>query len=572
MTGGAPPLASVLSDFGDALDFIVNKQESRAGGTEVGGTQLLGLLGDHLLISGASLLLGIAIALPLGLWLGHTGRGTFIPIGVANVGRAVPSLALIVFFVAYLGTGFVNVMFALALLAIPPVLANAYTGVRQADRDAVDAARGMGLSGWRIVRDVELPLALPLVFGGIRTSAVNVVATATIAPLAGVSSLGDPIISFGVYGDAGRLGGSIVVALLAVATELSLAAAQRAVTPTPLKRRTPAVKHRTLFALLGLFACMLALSACGDDEETSSTGTGGGEAAQTQESGERQTAIQRDPANAQTTITVGSKNFTEQRLLGEIYAQGLEAAGFRTETELNLGDERTAQRALERGTIDGYPEYTGTALLSLCDVPTDEIPNDPQQAFQRTRECFAEDDLTAFPPTPFTSSNEVGVKEEVAERNGLRRISDLARVDQDFTLYGSPECRQRTDCLLGLRQTYDLDFRRFVPVSIDLRHDVLDRGENVASIVFTTDPQNRREGIRLLEDDRGMFPPYNSTFVVRNEIAQQGGEALQRTIEQVQRGLTDEVMQELNARVDIDREEVRDVARAYLRESGLVAG
>jgi len=568
---GAPPLASVLSDFGDALDFIVDRQESRAGGTEVGGTQLLGLLGDHLLISGASLLLGIAIALPLGLWLGHTGRGTFIPIGIANVGRAVPSLALIVFFVAYLGTGFVNVMLALALLAIPPVVANAYTGVRQADRDAVDAARGMGLGGWRIVRDVELPLALPLVFGGIRTSAVNVVATATIAPLAGVSSLGDPIISYGVYGDAGRLGGAIVVALLAVATELSLAAAQRAVTPTPLKRRTPAVKHRTLFALLGLFACMLALSACGDDEETGGT-SGGGEAAQTQPSGERANAIQRDPANAQTTITVGSKNFTEQRLLGEIYAQGLAAAGFRTETELSLGDEQTAQRALSRGAIDGYPEYTGTALLSLCDVPTDQIPNDAQQAFQRARECFAEDELTAFPPTPFTSSNEVGVKEEVAERLGLRRISDLGRVDQDFTLYGSPECRQRRDCLLGLREVYDLDFRRFVPVSIDLRHDVLDRGEEVASIVFTTDPQIRREGIRLLEDDRGMFPPYNSTFVVRNEVAQQGGESLRRTVEQVQRGLTDEVMQELNARVDIDREEVRDVARAYLRESGLIAG
>jgi osmoprotectant transport system permease protein len=230
--GDAMILADVLGDFGDALEFIFTSQESRAGGSQIGGPQLLALLWDHVWLSAVALLAGIAVALPLGLWLGHTGRGSFIPLGVANVGRAVPSIALIVFFVAYLGTGYANVIFALALLAIPPVLANAYVGVREADRDAVDAAHGMGMTGTQVVRRVELPLATPFVMGGVRTSAVNVVATATIAPLAGVSSLGDPIISFGVYGDAGRLGASIVVALLAVGTELGLAWAQRRLSPT----------------------------------------------------------------------------------------------------------------------------------------------------------------------------------------------------------------------------------------------------------------------------------------------------------------------------------------------------
>ena len=224
-------LASLASDFGDAIDFIFTSQESRAGGSEIGGSELLDLLWHHLLLSVAALFVGTLVALPLGLWLGHTGRGSFLPVGVANIGRAVPSIALIVFFVAYLGTGFANVMLALALLAIPPILANTYTGVRGVDPDAVDAARGMGMSGLQVARRVELPLAAPLVLGGIRTSAVNVVATATIAPLAGVASLGDPIISYGVYGDAGRLGASIVVALLAVATELGLAGVQRRITP-----------------------------------------------------------------------------------------------------------------------------------------------------------------------------------------------------------------------------------------------------------------------------------------------------------------------------------------------------
>ncbi len=230
-------IASVLSDFGDAFEFIFTSRESRAGGSEIGGGQVLDLLWDHVALSAAGLLAGILVAVPLGVWLGHTRRGTFLAVGIANIGRAVPSIALIAFFFAYLGTGFTNVALALALLAIPPILANTYVGVRQVEPDAVDAARGMGMTGPQIVRRVELPLALPLVVGGIRTSAVNVVATATIAPLAGVSSLGDPIIDFGSYGEAGRLGASIVVAALAVATELSFGLAQRLADPLPSRRR-----------------------------------------------------------------------------------------------------------------------------------------------------------------------------------------------------------------------------------------------------------------------------------------------------------------------------------------------
>jgi osmoprotectant transport system permease protein len=230
--------ASVLSDFGDAFDFIFNARESRSGGSEIGGSQLLGLLADHLALSAAAIGLGVLIAVPLGVWLGHTRRGTFLAVGVANIGRAVPSIALIAFFFAYLGTGFFNVALALTLLAIPPILANTYVGVRQVEPDAVDAAAGMGMTGLQIVRQVELPLALPLLFGGIRTSAVNVVATATIAPLAGVPSLGDPILAYGVYGDAGRLGGSILVAAVAVATELSFGLVQRFTDPMSMSRRS----------------------------------------------------------------------------------------------------------------------------------------------------------------------------------------------------------------------------------------------------------------------------------------------------------------------------------------------
>lgn len=230
-------LASVSGDFADAIEFLVSKREAQTGGIDVGGSQLWSLLGNHLALSGVSMLVAVAIAVPLGLWLGHTGRGAFLATTVANVGRAVPSLALIAFFVAYLGVGFTNVTLALVLLALPPILANTYVGVRQVDRQTVDAARGMGMSEAEIVRKVELPLAVPTIFGGVRTSAVNVVATATIAPLAGVVTLGDPIINASVYGSSGRLGGAIAVALLAVLAELLFAGLQRAVTPRGLKLR-----------------------------------------------------------------------------------------------------------------------------------------------------------------------------------------------------------------------------------------------------------------------------------------------------------------------------------------------
>jgi osmoprotectant transport system permease protein len=227
---------AVLGDFGGAIDFIFDERPSPAGGTEVGGlAEMWELTWPHLRLSLVSMGIACALSIPLGLWLGHIRKGGFLAINASNVGRAVPTLALIAFFVAFLGVGESNLILALVLLAIPPILTNAYTGVTQVDPETVDSARGMGMTGGQIVRRVELPLALPLIFGGIRISGVNVVATATIAPLAGVVTLGDPIINVNTYGDEGRLAAAIVVALLAVLTEVSLAALQRGVTPRGLK-------------------------------------------------------------------------------------------------------------------------------------------------------------------------------------------------------------------------------------------------------------------------------------------------------------------------------------------------
>jgi osmoprotectant transport system substrate-binding protein len=303
---------------------------------------------------------------------------------------------------------------------------------------------------------------------------------------------------------------------------------------------------RLLLALLALACSAVFLAACGEDEEepastpAESEGTGSGG------------KIQANDANAEIALTIGSKNFTEQKVLGEIYAQGLEAAGYKISKDLNLGDEKTALAAVKSGEISAYPEYTGTALLSFFGKQADELPKDPQAAYEEAKAGFEADGLVALPPTPFTSSNEVAVTQTTADDLGLKTISDLEGKAQDLTLYGSPECRQRLDCLLGLQQVYGLKFKKFVPVDIAQRHEVLTSG--------------------LLEDDKGMFPPYNSTLVLTKETADQAGEDLTTTVELIQEQLTDENMQELNARVDLDKKDPATVAQEYLTETGLIGG
>lgn len=180
---------------------------------------------EHVLLSGSAVAIAVAIALPLGLYLGHSGRGGFVAINVANLGRALPSLALIALGLVAsislgLGLGFWPTLFALVPLALPPILTNTFVAVRAVDRDTIESARAMGLREWQILRQVELPLALPLILGGLRTASVNVVATATLGALVAGGALGRYIVDGLALQEYDRLmAGAILVALLAILTE-----------------------------------------------------------------------------------------------------------------------------------------------------------------------------------------------------------------------------------------------------------------------------------------------------------------------------------------------------------------
>jgi osmoprotectant transport system permease protein len=235
MSHGVLHLAA-LGAFGDAINFILHPQEARTGNVMVGGPdQALHLIGLHLKVTFLALGAALAVALPAGTILGHLHKGETFAIALGNAGRAVPELALIAFVAAFIGVGLINVTFAFAILGIPPILTNTYVGVSQVDRNAVEAARGMGMNDLQIIFRVELPLAVPTIMAGVRTGAVNVIATVALASLAGVSTLGDYILGRNVYGDAGVIAGAILIALLTVLLELTLAGIQWALTPRGLK-------------------------------------------------------------------------------------------------------------------------------------------------------------------------------------------------------------------------------------------------------------------------------------------------------------------------------------------------
>ena len=205
---------------------------------------MLEKLAAHLKVSGAAFAIAVLIALPVGVWLGHRGSGEGLAVAVGNAGRAIPELVLIAFTVAFVGLSFANVVVALAVLGIPPILTNSFVGIAQVDRNAVEAARGMGMTGWEVLRRVELPLAVPTIMSGVRTAAINIIATATIATLAGQTTLGDFIINRNVFGDDGVLAGAILVALLAITVELGLAGLQRLLTPAGCACSAAARPHR----------------------------------------------------------------------------------------------------------------------------------------------------------------------------------------------------------------------------------------------------------------------------------------------------------------------------------------
>jgi glycine betaine/choline ABC-type transport system substrate-binding protein len=321
-----------------------------------------------------------------------------------------------------------------------------------------------------------------------------------------------------------------------------------------------------LVAALGLVA-----AGCGSSSDSSSSGSSGSSGGSSSGSGKYAANLIKpvSGAGSKGTITVGSKNFTEQFILGNIYADALKAAGYNVKKQLNIGAEQIAYRALKSGRIDAYPEYTGTSLTSFFGVKVADVPRDKNAAYQQAKKDYAKVGITALPPTPFENTYRLGLLKSNWKKIGSpATMSDLAKKAGQLTITGYPECAQRTDCLLGVEKTYNTKFKKFL--ASNQTYQVLDTGKADVGFLFSTDGPLASGKYAVVQDDKHLFPPYNISFGVRDDALKKLGPEGQKVIENVQKYMTVKNMQQLNARVDINKSEPDAVAQEYLKAYGFV--
>ncbi len=267
-------------------------------------------------------------------------------------------------------------------------------------------------------------------------------------------------------------------------------------------------------------------------------------------------------------IRVASKDFTEQFILGEMYALLLEDAGFKVERKLNLGGTPIAQKALEAGEIDLYPEYTGTGLLTVLKLPTN---SDRQEVYNTVaREYTSRYQLAWLDPAPMNNTQGLAMTRENSEKYGITTLSDLAAKADQIRLVAAPEFAEREDALPGLKKVYGgFNLKQFIPVASGLRYKTLLEGGAEVSTAYGTDAQIAANNLVLLQDDKNLWPPYQVAPVVRQQ-ALDGNPRLRETLNKLAPKLTDDTMRRLNNEVDGNKKEPATVAKQFLQEQGLI--
>ncbi|MDO8185342.1 glycine betaine ABC transporter substrate-binding protein [Conexibacter sp. JD483] len=328
------------------------------------------------------------------------------------------------------------------------------------------------------------------------------------------------------------------------------------------------VKQGTLRTLLmAMVALVLAfgLAACGDDDSSSSSSSADTSASTT--GGTETSADGALPGEGKPAVTLGTKNFTEQFVLGQLYKQALEARGFRVNLKENIGSTEIADRALRSGQIDLYPEYIGI-FDNVVAGDTRTYP-DVQAAYDAGKAYAERNGFTLLPLTPFTDVDALAVTPEYSERNGVRSVADLTKVP-GFRLGAAPEFRRRATGLPGLARAYGVRDLKFSPLTIGLQYDAIDNGKIDVAQVFTTD--GKLEGGRyvVLTDPKNIFGFQNVTPVVSSRVLEAEGPAFAETIDAVSQKLTTEAMQRMNGAVDLDKQSPAEVAKTYLEANGLL--
>ena len=494
-------------------------------------SEFTALLLQHVLLVVASTGAAILVGVPGGVLAARRPRAGAPIVWLANVVQTIPSLAMFGFllplpFVGGLGARVAIVV--LILYALLPIVRTTAAGLRAIDPALIEAGTALGLTPRQLLWEIELPLALPSIVAGIRVAAVIGVGTATIAAAVGAGGLGEYIFRGLSMVDATViLAGAVPAAALALSGDALLLGVERAFTRR--RRRTARPVAAALAVAVGLLLVVAGVSSMRGDA---------------------------------AAIRVGSKNFTEQIVLGEIVAQTIERdAHVAVERRLNLGGTFICDRAIRAGDIDVYVEYTGTADTAIFKSPVD---TDPARVFARVRQRYAAAGLTLLAPLGFENTFAILVRGDDARRLGLRTIADAAAAAREWRAGFGYEFLQRADGYPGLVDRYGLRFGA-PPRAMDLsliyralaQHQVdLIAGDATSGLISAYD-------LTMLEDDRHYFPPYDAAILARS-AALLRAPAVKRALEQLSGRITVNDMRQMNYAVDARREDPSAVARAFL--------
>lgn len=498
-------------------------------------SELILKLWQQLYLVAFSMFLAVIIGMSIALWVVRYTSLRLVILNVANILQTIPSLALFAFLLPFVGIGAKPAIIALTLYALLPVMRSTVTGIQQIAPENIEAANALGLSRFQRLRLIELPLAMPVIFNGIRIATVICVGIATLATFIGAGGLGD-FINQGLAMDNVRLVllGAIPAALMAFVIDGGMALYEKRLRN---KRRK---KIKIVWGVLLLVVLML---------------IGGVMSFQV-------------PSKSKSVIRIASKKFTEQYILAEIMGQLIEAkTHLRVIQKQNLGSTQICVEALAQGDIDLYPDYTGT--LYLTTLHQTKILS-PSATYHYVKRAFAQKGLMVLPGFGFDNSSGLAVTQAFAKRYQLKDISDLVPIEKNLILAAMPAFLQRADGAPGLLRVYGLKFGEIKEMNDSLKYQALLLNDvNIANI-FTTDGHIHAYHLKVLKDNKRLFPPFDAVPVVRIDFYK-AHPKLQKVLSLLHGLINNKEMQNLNYQVDILGKSPKQVACEFLNSKRLIS-
>lgn len=508
--------------------------------------------GEHLMLTGCSTMAAMFIGIPLGIFMFRNAWLRSPAMGAIGTLQTIPSLAMLVFLLALLQKiGAVPALIALTLYALLPIVRNTLTGLSGVSPEVMEAARGIGMTEYQELRMVRIPLATPVIVAGIRTAAVVGVGIATLSAFIGAGGLGQ-FINRGLALSNTKLIllGAVPAALLALIVDFSIGSFEWGLRPERKREKKGSVKAlmRPMSLLMPVFLILAGIIAynTGPSAEFRSGSISG---------------------IKEKNIRIGTKNFTEQLILGEIMAQLIEAkTDLVVERRFNLGGTMICHGALVSGEIDIYPEYTGTALTAIL---KQKVISDPEKAFKLVSTAYRERfGLRWLKPLGFNNTYTITVRATDARKQGWTRISDLRKAASGLRAGFTAEFSERPDGYPGLGQKYGLVFGVVRDLDPSLMYAALSNGEVDVICAFATDGRIAAYNLKPLDDDLKFFPPYHAAPVIREGILEEHPEL--GDVLSILEGLIDnDTMQRLNFEVDGKKRSPVDVAKEWYQSLNL---